>query len=348
MFVGGKCDLYHYAMIFSRYLLLSALAFVFLILPLFSVQAQIFPGDEGSPGLVPCGDPTDANAKDFAAECQLCHLENLSRDLLQLAIYVAVFLATLAIAYAGFRMITAQGDTSAVTAAKDILVKAVLGLVFVLAAWLIIDTLMKFFYSGGARWNDFGACIPQPAPKAQPKPGGVSVVPQPVPNNCTVDEMEGVTCPQPDPAKPAQPGTGTQSELLQTLRGGGISVNSNVILEGVNKELTNTLISVCTETNRACTVTAAKNGQHENACHAQGTCFDVVCTNCGSSKDLDTFIKNAQAKGYCAVYEPGPDKKTGTPLPCPAGVSMCRAGVGTGSHFSFYTPTGPRDALCGK
>ena len=180
---------------FSRALSLGVVVLFFLVAPFFTLNAQLaFPGDQDAPGLVPCGDITDGG---LARQCQLCHLENLARDLLRFAVYVAVFLATILIAYAGFRMVMAQGDTGAVKEAKEILVKAILGLVFVLSAWLIVDTLMKTFFSGGSGWNDFGQCIAQPGSTIKDGPvkgGGVSVVPQ-VPNNCVADEIGQIQCP---------------------------------------------------------------------------------------------------------------------------------------------------------
>ena len=247
-----------------RFFLMGTLAFLFLIVPFFSVNAQAtFPGDDGPAGLVPCGDVTDANGKDFIAECQLCHLENLSRDLIRLAVYVAVFAATLLIAFAGFKMVMAQGDTSALTAAKDILMKAVLGLLFVLAAWLIVDTLMKIFWTGGAKWNDFGACVPQPKGK----------IPNSVPGG-------GVTAVTPRPTGGDIDPSGTQvfthNEALEQLRGVGINVTSTAGAAGVKEN--------CPTMNGCTSLTGLRTDTLNQALTIKQTCPGCTVTIVGATE----------------------------------------------------------------
>ncbi len=252
-------------------------------------------------GIVPCNGP----------ECQACHFVQLGQNLLKWFIGIMATVIAVVVAIGGLKMVMAGGNPGEISKAREMMTNALIGFVILLSAWLIIDTVMKLVANPGAEaggvklgvWHTI-QCVPQPErTPAVTTPGSVSVIPS--------------------------TGGLVQSEALKKLKDSNISVNSNVNLEGVNQSLTETLISVCKETNENCTVTAAKNGTHQNTCHAAGTCFDVVCTSCNTD-ELKTFIQNTQAKGYCAVYEPGPNNT------CPTGVNPCLPNVGTGAHFSFY------------
>jgi len=296
-----------------------------------NTNALTFPQDEGSGGLVPCGDSSDqiVNGVDNKV-CQICHVEVLARDTLKLVIYVAVFMATLMIAYAGFKMVTAQGDSSAITEAKAMLLKVIIGLFIVLAAWLIVDTLMRVFfrtnaYPGALQWYDFGSCLEQPrgnlTGQAPPEEtGGVGVGSQQNPFVSTGKK-------------------GSDAENRALLNSLGIPVNKTesqgTSLEGTDQNLLKTLGEIKTATGEKYTVTGGSENVHQNVCHRGGSCIDVVCTTCGDDPTkINNFIKAAQSKNYCAVYEPGPGNS------CPAGVSPCLTGVGTGKHFSLYmSPT---------
>jgi hypothetical protein len=51
---------------------------------------------------------------------------------------------------AGFGLITSGGNTSALEAAKSKFVNAIIGLVIMMSAWLLVDTLMKRLLVGGS------------------------------------------------------------------------------------------------------------------------------------------------------------------------------------------------------
>lgn len=89
--------------------------------------------------LVPCAGP----------DCQACHVVQLAQNLIEFAIYFAIFLGIAMFAYAGFLMVTSVGDTNQVTRAKSIFRDVAIGFVIVLAGWLVVDTLMKFFFQSG-------------------------------------------------------------------------------------------------------------------------------------------------------------------------------------------------------
>lgn len=94
--------------------------------------------------IVPC-DGTD---------CTICHIATLAQNLLNFGIYVAVFLSAVLFAWAGFKALTAAGNSEKYADAKRIFGNVLIGLVIILTGWLIIDTLMKTMTDGSfGPWN---------------------------------------------------------------------------------------------------------------------------------------------------------------------------------------------------
>lgn len=133
---------------------LSVLLFIMGPAVMVSAQAQ-FPGDGGVTGIVPCGDPGEP-------PCQACHIIGLAEELFDFTIFAGVFVAVIMIAFAGYKYITAQGDTGKVGEAHTIFRSVVIGLIIILGAWTIVDTLLKTFYGGQlGPWNAID-CVAQP------------------------------------------------------------------------------------------------------------------------------------------------------------------------------------------
>lgn len=76
--------------------------------------------------------------------CKFEDFLQLLDNIFQAILILAVPAASLAIAYAGILLVTAQGDTGKRNEAKAILWTAVLGLVIALAAWLMVKTVLDF------------------------------------------------------------------------------------------------------------------------------------------------------------------------------------------------------------
>ena len=92
------------------------------------VYAASFP----SAGIVPCDGPN----------CTVCSLATLAQNILNIGIYLAVFLSAVLFAWAGWKYLTAGGDTGEVSSAKKIFWNVAIGLIIILGAWLIVDTLV--------------------------------------------------------------------------------------------------------------------------------------------------------------------------------------------------------------
>lgn len=84
-------------------------------------------------------------------DCDFAALIELVRRLINFLVIISTFLATAVFAYAGFLLLTSGGNESAKTKAKDMFFKVLKGYLWILAAWLvvytIISTLLKSGYS---------------------------------------------------------------------------------------------------------------------------------------------------------------------------------------------------------
>lgn len=85
--------------------------------------------------------------------CTLCDVAVLAQNLINAGIFIAVFLSGALFAYAGFLYVTTVVEDN-VSQARRIFVNVAIGLVIILAAWLIVDVIMKTFLGGSfGPWN---------------------------------------------------------------------------------------------------------------------------------------------------------------------------------------------------
>lgn len=91
---------------------------------------------------------------------QACDLVTLVDNIVSFATYVAVFIATVMFAYAGFLYVTAASRPENLNQAKGIFGKVFLGLILVLGAWLIINLVMSVLFNDqiGGSWTSLGDC----------------------------------------------------------------------------------------------------------------------------------------------------------------------------------------------
>lgn len=85
--------------------------------------------------------------------CTLCHLVQLAQNLLNSAVFLAVFMSAILFAYAGWLYLTNEA-LHAQQEARGLFRDVVIGLIIILAAWLVVDTLMKTLTGGQyLPWN---------------------------------------------------------------------------------------------------------------------------------------------------------------------------------------------------
>ena len=89
--------------------------------------------------------------------CQsVCALADLAQNILGAAIFIAVFLAAILFAYAGFQLVTSSANSSSKGKAKTLLYSVLVGFIIILSAWLVINVLMSIMVTGsagGLPWN---------------------------------------------------------------------------------------------------------------------------------------------------------------------------------------------------
>lgn len=82
--------------------------------------------------------------------CSACDIVGILNKAI-IWLFGAVFLLfTYLMVIAGFGLITSNGNTSALEAAKSKFTNAIIGLIIMMSAWLIVDTLMRTIVGGGS------------------------------------------------------------------------------------------------------------------------------------------------------------------------------------------------------
>lgn len=74
--------------------------------------------------------------------CNWCSVVELVNNLITWLIAFLSVVAVIMLVIAGFRLVTSQGNEQAWSSAKSMFKNVILGIILVLAAWLIIDTVM--------------------------------------------------------------------------------------------------------------------------------------------------------------------------------------------------------------
>lgn len=108
-------------------------------------------------GLVTC-EGVDANG---IADCNFCSFIQMVDVIVNWLFSVLVLIAVFLIVYAGFKLVVSAGNPSAMTDAKGMISNVIIGFVIILAAWLIVDTVLKALVAPDLEfgmWNDINAC----------------------------------------------------------------------------------------------------------------------------------------------------------------------------------------------
>jgi len=96
--------------------------------------------------------PSDCNNQ---GGCQnVCDLAILAQNILNAAIVISIFLAAILFAYAGLKMVTAPANPGQRNQGKKLFYNVMVGFIIILAAWLIVNTIMSLLLTGNATsWN---------------------------------------------------------------------------------------------------------------------------------------------------------------------------------------------------
>lgn len=79
--------------------------------------------------------------------CTMCDLVQLAQNIINAGIYISIFMSALFFAYAGWLLVAGEtiGDRNK---AKSIFKNVTIGLIIILGAWLLVDTVVKGLVSG--------------------------------------------------------------------------------------------------------------------------------------------------------------------------------------------------------
>lgn len=89
--------------------------------------------------------------------CTVCDVATVAQNVLNTGIYVAVFLSAILFAWAGWLYLTNVANPGQMEKAKTIFIDVIIGLVIILVAWIVIDTLMRTLVNPEAQfgpWNE--------------------------------------------------------------------------------------------------------------------------------------------------------------------------------------------------
>lgn len=120
---------------------LFSLFWVFFIFSAFFIPAYVDAGGGGAEGLVPCGNQDNPSA---ATDCDFNDFITLVQNVMNFLLFVvAIPIAAISFAWAGWLYMSAGGNETNVKKAHDIFFSVVVGLALALAAWLIIYSLVN-------------------------------------------------------------------------------------------------------------------------------------------------------------------------------------------------------------
>ena len=85
-------------------------------------------------------------------DCTICDLVTLAQNVINTGIFIAIFLSAILFAYAGWLYLTSGiEDLGDAKKARSMFKNVVFGLIIILGAWLIVDTIMRTLT--GADWG---------------------------------------------------------------------------------------------------------------------------------------------------------------------------------------------------
>ena len=123
---------------------------IMLVILIFISLAPVFVAAQIPNQIVPCTGATGDKP------CTICHIAELAQNVLNTGIYIAVFLSAVLFAWAGFKYLTNVANSGEISRAKEIFMNVAIGLIIILAGWLVVDTLMKTLVGDGGSfgpWN---------------------------------------------------------------------------------------------------------------------------------------------------------------------------------------------------
>jgi hypothetical protein len=270
--------------------------FPLLLMLLFAV----LPGDATAAGLIPCDGP----------DCSLCDFAELGNGLLKWLIGILMVVFAMIVVSAGFGLVTSGGNTEAKSSAKKKIVNAIIGLVIVLAAWLLIDTVMRMTLAGES--GDIGSFGNWSTIKCGKQISKESALDFP---DAVVKVGGFADVPQGDPSV-AGPGV-THAAAVAQLTAAGVKIKTedgNAELGGIKQHVLTEVIKLSNDLKANCptcndiTVTEGTGGKHAAGTYSHANGFKLDLRTRDNAGFVD-YIKNNPDK-----FKPAGAWSNGTPL----------------------------------
>ncbi len=111
--------------------------------------------------LVPCGNEYDSEGH-ITNPCGWCHLFELAKNIIDWLMIIAIPITVAMAVYGGIMIMISAGSPEKAKSGREIIKAAVVGLLVVLLAWLILDTIFKvvtpeegeYFKQKFGPWNE--------------------------------------------------------------------------------------------------------------------------------------------------------------------------------------------------
>ncbi len=258
------------------------------------------------------------------AECNFCDFVTLANSVISWLIGVLAVIFGAMVFAAGFGLVTSGGNTSKLEEAKKSLTNALIGLIIVLASWLIVDTLLKATLPNGSTqigpWNQVQCSDSQQPGRAY---NTNSTLPGPWVNPSGVEGCRGGECLA---LNPAYCSNNNSCSLDPTLAFRAEEFHRQVVnLNGIkNVRITESMPPTVT---------------HRNPCHQIGTCFDYNRQTGLSPTEIRKIIAAAKASSFYPEYEVKTQAEKDAILRAEPGISPNDIRVVTAitaPHFSIY------------
>jgi hypothetical protein len=283
-----------------RYIFIASLVCAVLLVPsvLFAQQGSLASvygealENQMAQGLVTCQ----------GLNCDFCALAAMINRIINWLIGFLVVVAVLVFVAAGFKLVTSAGNTEAATWAKQRFAYVFIGLLLVLASWLIIDTILRGLTGQGMTiWGSFDVteCGSMATPQAQRFPEYGS------------DQLTSIV-----------PGSGlgdfvgdrgdvggdrlSDAEARALLAARGISARDSVSYEGLQPHVVDRIAAL----NQACNCNVLVTSATDGTSHAQGTYSHYE----GYKLDLRTRDNPALLNYVQNNFTPAGSWSNGTPL----------------------------------
>lgn len=280
----------------------------------FGAQAQTLPEDTSKfLPLVTCG-------VGDAKPCTICDIWVLADRVVLFAFYLAAPILIIVLIAGGFIYLTSGGNPKKTEQAKSLLTSAIVGIVIALAAFLIVDTILKTLVRQDFTWPSWKAITTTSCPNPiAPTPVDLSKLPKPTDNTLT-------------PELKAQLATNLRNNVSTSADckdKEGYPANALLTIEELSRKLPVTVCSSgCTGKNVCApntsvnvstkmlstlhklyefssigidfTITSITTGDHSSvSCHYSGNCVDITPKRKQDYDQLRSQLQTLGANAFC-------------------------------------------------